>query len=276
MALAINQLFDQIYKMPQVPEVVRTLIVQMNDPNIDMDAVAKNVEKEQTIALKVLRIVNSAHYGLSRKIGSINDAVVMMGMEKLKTLVIASGMVTAVPDIPNFDVKTFWENSFKTATYAKWFAAEANLDSDMAFTAGLIGGLGKALIYLGAPEEANEIEQLVKAGDSRQEIEEKCLGFTNHDVAAELCRRWKFPEELVTTIGQSGKPLEFEEISRLACVIYISRYLTSCQSNQFSEEQILTDFPVKELKKIDLNIAIIEEKLPEILALESGLETIAA
>ena len=276
MALAINQLFDQIYKMPQVPEVVRTLIVQMNDPNIDMDAVAKNVEKEQTIALKVLRIVNSAHYGLSRKMGSINDAVVMMGMEKLKTLVIASGMVTAVPDIPNFDVKKFWEKSFKTATYAKWFATEANLDADMAFTAGLIGGLGKALIYLGAPEEANEIEQLVKAGNSRRETEEKCLGFTNHDVAAELCRRWKFPEELVTTIAQSGKPLEFEEISRLACVIYISRFLSTCQSNQFSEEQILTDFPVKELKKIDLNIAIIEEKLPEILALESGLETIVA
>jgi HD-like signal output (HDOD) protein len=276
MAIAINQLFDQIYKVPQVPEVVRTLIVQMNDPNIDMDAIAKNVEKEQTIALKVLRIVNSAHFGLSRKMGSINDAVVMMGMAPLKTLVIASGMVGAIPDIPNFDVKKFWGKSFKTATYAKWFAAEANLDADMAFTAGLIGGLGKALIYLGAPEEASEIEQHVEAGNSRRESEEKYLGFTNQDVAAELCRRWHFPEELVTTIAQSGKPLEFEEISRLSCVIYLARYLSASQSKQISEDEILKEFPIKELKKLDLNLAILEEKLPEILALESGLEAISA
>ena len=79
--------------------------------------------------MKVLRLVNSAHFGLSQKIGSIDDAVVMLGMSKLKTLVIASGIVNSVPDITNFDVNESWANSFRTVTYAKWLAEEIKLDN---------------------------------------------------------------------------------------------------------------------------------------------------
>lgn len=99
MPTSINQLFDQLHKIPQVPEVVRSIINQLNDPHADMLNIAKDVEKEQVIALKILRLVNSAHFGLSRKIGSINEAVSMLGLNQLKTLVIASGIVAATPDI---------------------------------------------------------------------------------------------------------------------------------------------------------------------------------
>jgi len=74
----ITQLFDQIDNVPQVPEVVRILLSQVNDPNIDFIAIAKNVEKEQVISLKVLRLANSAFYGLTREVGSINQALVIL------------------------------------------------------------------------------------------------------------------------------------------------------------------------------------------------------
>ncbi len=67
MKLQIEQLFKQIHKVPQVPEVVRTLITQLNDPNTNVNDIAKNVEKEQVISLKVLKLVNSAHFGLPKK-----------------------------------------------------------------------------------------------------------------------------------------------------------------------------------------------------------------
>ena len=67
MKLQINQLFDQIHNIPQVPEVVRMLISQLNDPNTKFDDIAKNVEKEQVISLKILRLVNSAHFWSFKK-----------------------------------------------------------------------------------------------------------------------------------------------------------------------------------------------------------------
>ncbi len=276
MKLQINQLFEQIHNVPQVPEVVRMLITQLADPNAKFDDIAKNVEKEQVISIKVLRLVNSAHFGLSKKIGSIDDAVVMLGMSKLKTLVIASGIVNSVPDIPNFNTKAFWADSFRTATYAKWLAEEIKLDnSDTVFTAGLISGLGTILLYLGAPKVANEIDQHVKAGENRHEYEQKRLGFANQAVAAELCNRWHFSDELIDTIAKSADPLNADEISIPACIVYIARQISELKNGETGEQDIINDFPVKEWKQLGLDAGDIEKKLPEILALESGLDGLA-
>ncbi len=273
MKLTIEQLFEQIHKVPQIPEVVRILITQLNDPDFDFYEISKNVEKEQIISMKVLRLVNSAHFGLSRKIGSIDDAVVMLGMGQLKTLVIASGIVSAVPDIPNFNIKEFWADSFNTATYAKWLAEKCKLDnSDMVFTAGLISGLGNILIHLADRKVANEIEQHVKAGNDRSVYERKRLGFTSQDVSAELCRRWHFSEELTATIAQSGAPLNFDPVLMPACAVSIARYICESTHSQLSEEENLAAFPVKEWQALQLDALEIAENLKDILALDSGLK----
>ncbi|MFA5983456.1 MAG: HDOD domain-containing protein [Methylococcaceae bacterium] len=122
----MNQLFDKIYDLPQIPEVVKTLITQINNPNIDLNAIEKNIEKEQVISLKVLRLVNSAHFGLSKKIDSIQDAVAMIGINQLKILVVASGMVMAIPKVQGVNFKHFWEDSFRAATIAKWLASKTD------------------------------------------------------------------------------------------------------------------------------------------------------
>ena len=272
----MNQLFEQIHKVPQVPEVVKTLIDQLNDPNIKFDAIAKNVEKEQVISMKVLRLVNSAHFGLSKKISSIDDAVVMLGMSKLKTLIIASGIVSSVPDIPNFNVKEFWADSFRTATYAKWLAEDTKLEnSDMLFTAGLISGLGTILLYLGDPKTATKIDELTKTGGNRSDHERKNLGFTSQEVCAELCKRWHFSEELIDTITKSGEPLSFDEISLPACLVYIAKYICESNNSGMSEEDKLTNFPLKEWQQLGFAEEDIAVKFPKILAIESGLDGLA-
>lgn len=273
MKLQINKLFEQIHNVPQVPEVVRILISQLNDPNANFSDISKNIEKEQIISLKVLRLVNSAHFGLSKKVGSIDSAVAMLGLAKIKTLVIASGIVNAVPKIPNFDLSLFWADSFRTATYAKWLAEDANIEnSEMIFTAGLINALGTILLHLGDPKAANEILQHVKAGENRYSYEQKRLGFSSLDVCAELCKRWHFSDDLVDTITHSGSPLLAEEISSPACVVYIARYISESNLSKISEEDRLTNFPNKEWQQLGLNIDDIATKLPEIMSLESGLE----
>lgn len=273
MKAQMNQLFEKIHKVPQIPEVVKMLLDQLNNPNITFDAIAKNVEREQIISMKVLRLVNSAHFGLPRKISSIDEAIGMLGISKLKTLIIASGIVGSVPDIPNFDIKQFWAESFRTATYAKWLAEDTKLnDSDMIFTAGLISDLGTILIYLGNAKAAAKIGQLTKAGGNQADHEQKVLGFTSKDVCAELCQRWHFSEELINTIAQSGKPLSFDEPSTPACVVNIAKMISESINSEISEEEKLESFPLKEWLHLGLSNEDIEVKLPQIVATESGLD----
>jgi len=269
----INELFDHIDDVPQVPEVVRTLLSQVNDPNIDFISIAKNVEKEQTISIKVLRLANSAFYGLPREIGSINQALVILGMTELKKLIVVSGLISSIPDLDHFNIEDFWLDNFRTATYAKWIAERANIDdSDMVFTAGLINGLGNILIHLGNPEASNEISFLVEDGMSVLDAEQQELGFSNQEACAVLCRLWQFSDDLTTTVEQSGQPLNFAQPSLASCAVYIARYISQSTYSDKSPTEKLAEFPRKEWLQLGLTNEEIEDTMAEILMLETGLD----
>lgn len=272
----MNPLFDNIHKLPQIPEVVRTLITQLSNPHAEMLDISKNVEKEQVIALKILRLVNSAHFGLSRKIASIDEATVLLGLGQLKTLVIASGIVSSVPQLENFDIRKFWSNCFRTSAYAKWLADQTHLSGDVAYTSGLLGNLGNILIHMSFPSKANEINQHAKAGHaSRAVFERTCLGFTNQDVCAELCRRWKFPDELIDAIQHSGEPLTYDQPSAIGCVLHIAQVISDAVENNKTQEEILDLIPMAVAEKIGLSEQFFNAHLDEVLAIESNLEGLA-
>jgi HD-like signal output (HDOD) protein len=272
MSANLNELFDNIHKLPQIPEVVRRIINQLNNPNADMFEIAKDVEKEQIISLKILRLVNSAHFGLSRKINSIEEATVMIGMAKLKTLVVASALISSISDVPNFDLKQFWTKTFLTASYAKWFAEKAGLDVEIAYTAGLFSGLGNLLLHIGAPKEANEIDQHVKAGSSRPEIERNKLGFTNQEACAELCRRWHLSQELTSAIEDSAEPMIDSQVDKLACCVYLADRVSTQKAMDEGADTIFSHFPTDISDYIAIKPAITLASIDEIISIHSDLE----
>ena len=273
MNLEIQRLFDQIDRVPKVPEVVRLLLEQVNDPTINFRQIAENVEKEQVISVKVLRLVNSAVYGLSRKIGSIQQALVIIGMDELKKLVIVSGMVSSVDEIPGISLDDFWLDNFRTATYAEWLANHTKLpDSQMIFTAGLISSLGRILIHLDDLTTARAINKKVREGHTRPESEREELGFTSQEICAELCKLWQFSDELTDTVAKSGEPLHFDEISLAACAVFVARYISEANYIDKDKQVILDEFPRKAWLKLGLAEEDIAEKMAEMLALETGLE----
>jgi len=272
MSSKIKKLFSQIQNVPQIPEVIRVLIDQVNNPDIDLKEIAINVEKEPLIAVKVLRVVNSAYFGLPKKIDSISDAVILLGLSKLRSLVIASGIVSAVADIGDFDIKQFWINSFRTASYAKWLACKTGADEDVAFTAGLINELGVVLIHLGLPEEAVKIEGLIVDGHSRAFVEKMRLDYTSQEVSAELCRLWEFSDSLIIPISQCESPLIADSVSEMACIVCIAKYLSNSKQTNSQQAQVIENMPAEVVGKLKLTETFFEDNVDEVLSLESGLE----
>jgi len=133
---ALERLFSHIDDIRRIPDVVKTLLEQVNDPDIDFKAVASNIEKEQVLAIKVLRNVNSTHFGLRKRVSSIQDALTILGMQEIRRLMIVTGLAETLPHLPNIDPNDFWQDSCRTATYAKLIAEEAQLGhSEMIFMA---------------------------------------------------------------------------------------------------------------------------------------------
>jgi HD-like signal output (HDOD) protein len=272
MSIKINDLFDQIENVPKVPEVIRTLIAQVNDPNIDFGSIAENVEKEQAISVQVLRLVNSAHYGLPRKVGSIKQALVILGMSELRQLIIMSGFITSMPKVPGLNMEDFWLDNYRTASYAQWIANECNLeDEDLIFTAGLINNLGTILIHLGAEDIANKIDLDIRKGGSRINAEQHYLGFLSQHVTAELCKKWQFSDELIDAVTKSASPLTFDVVSHTGCAISVARYISQSTYSEKTHEEVLNEFPQDEWQVLGLDTADIEEKMEIMYNLDTGI-----
>jgi len=220
--MEIQTLLSQTDKLPNVPEVVRELIQALNNPDADYGAIAEKVSKDQTLSLKILRLVNSAHFGLSRKVSSIDEAVVMLGMARLKTLVIASGFANCASNVEGIDLGRFWSESFRVATLSRHLAEQssAEVDADIAFTAGIIHNIGRLLLHLAQPNRAMAIQTLVEESQiDRSTAEMERLGFICPEAGQALLEMWKFPEQLCIAVRQHRDPVSFADALPMSGII---------------------------------------------------------
>jgi HD-like signal output (HDOD) protein len=270
--MQVQDLLKQTDKLPNVPDVVRELIQLLNDPNAKYSTISERVSHDQTISLKILRVVNSAYFGLSRKISSIDEATVLLGMDKLKTLVIASGFSGSVTKVEGITLSEFWADSFRVAELAQWIAKRTELvEPDEAFTAGIVHNIGRLLLHLTAPEIALEVQALVanrKAG--RVKAEQDLLGFTSQDAGKALMDLWKFPAELGSAIQQHKRPFSEGEPEPLACVLNLACYLNACIRNDRDYDLVREGFPMAVAKAAGLADGIVYE-LDDALMIGDGL-----
>lgn len=271
--MQISELFDQIEQLPMVPEVVRTLIMQLNDPEIDLSSVASDVAKDQVISLKVLKIVNSAHFGLNRKISSIDEAVVMLGMAKLKNIVVASGLTSSVHHVVGMDMKKFWQESIYIAGIAKELAILTDeSDPDTAFTAGLLSTIGSLLIVMGVPSQSILIKDKLESGTSLYDAELEILGFSSGNLASDLIEKWRFPNILGDAIYAYQSPLLLAKDNSLAYLLNLAKYLASEKIKENDFDSIMENFPYEVASRVKLDHQVMECHLDGIFVEISGLD----
>ena len=241
----VENLFAEISNLPNIPKVVQELIESFKKEDVNSEELASKIAMDQVLSAKVLRMANSAHFGVSRTIASTNDAVVLLGFNALRTLVLASGLTGAFKAPEGFNIEDFWKISFRTGAVAKWLAKNVKADPETAFTCGMLHNVGSVLLHLGVSEQALSIDKAVELGADRVELEMSQIGVSYPQVGEELALRWKFPEEISKAIGEQTDPLSSDEFSVLAGILHVAKYLVECNRNELSEEETIADFPTE-------------------------------
>lgn len=272
--MSMNAIFAESVSLPHIPKVVQELIVSFQDENIDIDKLSDKVSKDQSLTAKVLRCANSAHYGMPRTVGSTHDAVMLLGFEKLRNMVLASGLTGAFK-VESYDMGQFWKQAFSVAAISKWLANYVpEVDQETLFTCGMVHSVGDLLIRLVMPEQAARIDQVEALGKAeRHIIENGQLGFDYAEVGAELARRWKFPEVIRNAVMQQNWPASGQEgYTREAGVVYIARYLQKAHDSGVSEEEMIAGFPCATAAAIGLDLKTAQADLAELGDINSGLD----
>jgi HD-like signal output (HDOD) protein len=275
--MKLEEVFEQTHKLPTIPKVVQELIDSFSRDDIDIETIAKKIALDQVITAKVLRLANSAHFGASRQIASVNDAVVVLGFNTVRTLVVASGVTGAFITTPGFDRKRFWKHSLRVASLAKWASKTAKYNGEIAFTTGMIHSIGEMLIHIVAPELAAKIDEYVDNGASdRVTLETNNIGFDYVMVGEELARRWNFPVDIQMAVKYQNNPTTQDPPSKLSHILHLALHIARKEAELSKSEEWAASLPEASIQFLGIDIAAFSQQLEEIADLASGMEEMIA
>ena len=221
---AIGSFFESV-KLPSIPELAHSLIATLSDEDASVDEVADLIARDPALSAKLLRLANSAQFGLPRGISSIEDAMAMVGMNKVRTLALGACLSEAFPDVPGLDMRSFWKSSMACAGYAEWLARKVGVEVQTAWLTGMMLRLGELLIAQAQPQTLQAIEQLPLVPGVRWQREKQLTGFSEGELTAELAHRWNFPMQMVQALQRSANPLVEQAYSRLGAIVHLAGLL---------------------------------------------------
>lgn len=197
--------------LPPMPQIVFKAREIISDPDSEMKELASLLESDQAIAAKVLRLANSAYYGLSGKVSSIRHASSLLGYKtlgQLITMAATSQLMGKMLTGYGMTAEDSWEHSLSVATCSKALALECrpDLEND-AFAAGLIHDAGKLILEPYVLERMAGFEKYTEGGRRTMlQAEQKILGFDHAEIGHEVCKHWKIPENIASAIRYHHQP----------------------------------------------------------------------
>lgn len=224
-----RQLARQISELISLPNVYLEVKRVLEDKYSTIDELAKVLSQDPAMAARVLRIANSAFFGVPQQFDSISRAVNLLGFQHVHDVVFAASVSTAFKkvDVGVMDMNHFWTTSMFTAISAKLIAAKCNvLDTERLFLAGILHDIGHLVMYCVIPEETESVFlQSREKRQSQYRMEEQLIGCHYADVAAELMQIWMFPGSIIETVKHQVDPATSENLPLDASIIHIAAQL---------------------------------------------------
>ncbi|QEL57367.1 HDOD domain-containing protein [Chromobacterium paludis] len=250
--MQVAEIFEKATgKLPMVPKVVQELMASFHRNDINIGEITDMVMHDQVLSARVLRLANSARFGGSRRVGSLDDAVLLLGFDNLRVLVIASGITGATLGIPGFDMRAFWLRSFAMANTAKLLSRLSGLDPQLGYTCGLLSNIGELVLYVAVPDQARQVDRIIAGGMDRIAAERMLLGMDLTVLGAELARRWNFPDEIQEAILNQHDLLN-EDASPFALLIGLTNCIVSGFRHGMPSEEMLASLPERVLERLNL------------------------
>lgn len=273
----VENAVKEISHIATLPEVTVKIIELVEDPNSTAQDLHKIISNDPALCSRILKVVNSAFYGLPGQIGSINRAIVLLGLNAVKNIAIAASLSKLYRGgqlAPEFAAKDLWIHSIATAAAGKLVADAMKLGlPDEAFLGGLIHDIGLIVeMQHDRQKLIDVVGKLNVAGGVPQAdmlaVEEAVFGATHQDFGRALCERWKFPKSFSYVTGSHHNPLELAAGNRtLACVIYVAdRLAARVDDGGFRLDLASTDLDpgvLEELKLTTEQVDALATQLPQ-------------
>ena len=222
----MRKLIGQMEALPSLPTLYSEIVEKAGDPDVTLEDLAETIARDIAMTAKILKLVNSAFFGLGREIASVSEAISYLGVETIKSLVLTVNAFSQFEGskLKAVSLEEIWSHSLSVASAAKQIARAEGCGvrvQEEAFVAGMLHDLGKLILGLNFPAEYVEVSRHAVGGESWLEAERASFGVDHADVGGALIGLWGLPGPVVETIALHHRPSAsvFKEFSPLAAVI---------------------------------------------------------
>ena len=196
---------DQIEDLPTLPAVAMEVNKMLLDEDITISQLSGAIEKDQAMVSKILKLVNSAFFGLRGKISNISHAVVVLGFNTIRNVVVSISIINAFSikeGLDGFDIAEFWKHSVAVAVTSKYLAEKAGIHSaDNCFVAGLLHDIGKIVLLQHFKDLFQKVWLAVKGKRlSFYEAEKSQIQIDHAWIGGYLAQKWQLPMPLIDAI----------------------------------------------------------------------------
>lgn len=224
--ISIEALARKVREIPPLPQVALRLMKMSQDPDAAPRDFVEVIKYEPGITTTVLKLCNSSFYGLTRRVSSLQEAMVYIGTDALVNFVLAGCIASyCMDENKGYGLQRgeLWRHSVGAAICSQKIAERySREDSATSFTAGLLHDLGKMILNAFVEEDFNAILCLVeKDGLSFAEAEKKILGCTHAQIGAEIAEIWSLPSDLVDAIRYHHDPMSTVANEKLVMLVHI-------------------------------------------------------
>lgn len=240
-----DEIMQEIEEIPALPDNIKEIRALCRNPESDIKSIATSISRDPGLTASIIKLSNSAGYVTMNRIETIDEAVKIIGMKGINTLLIATG-VQKVVESRYKRFEAIWSDSNKRAFYAQMLIKRIENSSrlgDQVYLAALLADIGKIVMLSMHSDLLEKIRKITgfKGIEDSTLLEEISLGISHSSLGALICKRWNFNESLIKTIELHRRPHRApEELKALVYTVYLATIFVEIENNK-SRFEIVDD-----------------------------------
>lgn len=268
----VEKVLGSLDKLPTLPVIYTKLLHLLPSPDTTIHVISNIIAEDQVIAAKVLRFVNSAFYGFPQRIGSLQRAIVILGFNAIKNLVLATSVWDLFQKIQAdhpFNKESFWKHSVGCAVASRVLAEAADLKNpEDVFTGGLLHDIGKVVQAGYFTDQFNRVIDLIdRTGLPMVEAEKRVFGFDHTQIGTAIATRWRFPQDTVNMIALHHLSNGTTGLNKGVAAVHIGNILAMALRLGYSGEKLVPFVHEKAWETLGLGIGSLELAMEKVVRL---------
>lgn len=226
----IKEIMATVKSFPGMPGASARLLPLLDKPDTSISMVEEIIRYDPGLTANVLKLINSAYFGLPNKVGSIKQAIMLLGSKRMIQLVLTSGVQAVMEKaVEGYDLSPgdLWRHSVAVSIAAETLVKELKTPgADVAFTAALLHDVGKLALGSFIKDDVQKIENATSDETPFEMAEEAVIGTNHAEIGALILEKWSFPAEIVMAVRWHHAPDNGEETSSLTDIVHVADILS--------------------------------------------------